>query len=471
MVALSKSWPLAKLNMRALALAPLLAVLLTSSAAGEPKRIPGLLFASGEVVVERGPAPIDPALPRGHRMTATPRPTTERTLCSPRHPVCVHGEKTGVSLLLALERLELAYERIVYVLDLPAPLLDADLGGSPALDLYLTHAPSTETGGVTPGTVTHLDLALAEEDSASAFCTHGGSDVSLQDATRCVAEAIAARLDAAESPSVRAAYAADLASWAVGPDLPFVEAIDDVQSNPQLAVVKRDRDALSLGGGLWFSFLDEAVGMAERGRIATTMLSLSRTTTRDLHPEWHNEPDTFDVLRHSLPGGRAQEAEVLAEWGHYRLFVGERSSDSQGLPWLGYFGRSVFDWTLKYSSLPRKVASSRALEPLGMAAVWLELDQVPLGAHLGVQIDWEEPVRFCWVVVGVDEAGKEVIRWDLPFLQSDNHQEKTLMNFESAAGLIFIGINLGGVDASHPFDPDAEPWEPHGFTLYLADLQ
>jgi hypothetical protein len=61
---------------------------------------------------------------------------------------------------------------------------------------------------------------------------------------------------------VRAAYAADLASWAVGPDLPFVEAIDDLQSNPQLAVIKRDRDTLSLGGGLWFSFLDEVLGDA-----------------------------------------------------------------------------------------------------------------------------------------------------------------------------------------------------------------
>jgi hypothetical protein len=33
-----------------------------------------------------------------------------------------------------------------------------------------------------------------------------------------------------------------------------------------------------------------------------------------------------------------------------------------------------------------------------------------------------------------------------------------------------VGTNLGGVDLAHPFDPDFEPFEPHGFTVYLAEL-
>ncbi len=489
---------------RAVAL-PVLVGLLTSTAAGEPQRVPGLLFAGGEVVPKLGPAPVDPALPRGHRITAIPRPKAQKTLCSPHMPVCVHAAAHDASLLPSLAHMESAYERVVYVLDLPAPRLDATLGGSPALDMYLgvrrPHAAerrdnveprahhdsklrpanAPETGASVAFTsaqsraqqlLTHFDPAWPSEDTTSLFCTYAESNLSLQDATRCVAEAVAARLDAAESPSLRSSYSSELAAWVAGPDAPLLEAVDDLQSNPQLAAVKRDRDPLSPAGSLWFSFLDAHLGVAGPAEVATTMLSLSRSTTDDLHPEWHNEPDTFDVLRRSLPGGRTQEADVLAEWGHYRFFLGERGGGgAQGLPWLGYFGRPVFDWTLSYSSLPRKVASSRALEPLGVAAVWLELDEVPLGARLGVQLDWEEPVRFRWLIVALDDAGAEVSRWDLPFLQSGHHQEKTLMNFEAAAGLVFIGVNLGGVDATHPFDPDAEPWEPHGFTLYLADLQ
>jgi hypothetical protein len=73
--------------------------------------------------------------------------------------------------------------------------------------------------------------------------------------------------------------------------------------------------------------------------------------------------------------------------------------------------------------------------------------------------------------VAVDGAGKEISRWQLPRLQRGTKLEKTLVNFEQAAGLMFVGVNLGGVDLAHPFDPDSYPWEPHAYTLYLADLR
>src|SRR5690606_22464409 len=121
---------------------------------------------------------------------------------------------------------------------------------------------------------------------------------------------------------------------------------------------------------------------------------------------------------------------LSSDWALTRAFMGSRSDGAHygDLGWTGDFGRLAMDWSVKYSSLPRHLASARAVEPLGVGAVWLELDQVPPGAQLGVRITWEEPVSFCWVVVAVDAQGREITRWDFPRLQRGTKLEKTLMN-------------------------------------------
>lgn len=457
----------------------LLACLLSAPAIGTPSRIPGALFGGGSQLREPTPVRVDPRLPRGHRVRFHDRPSLPARVCSHRRPVCAHANLHGRELDDALVELESAYERLVWVMALPAPLSDGSRGGSPALDVYLRPSPPNRRQGQESTLRRHpsqpevrLDPAYAAQDSASAFCLVFHTKLDAHAAARCVAGAIAARLDAAETPATRVAYANHMTSLSLGPDTALFESLDDFQANPQLAALPRDDSPLAPAGASWFAYLEGTLGRAVPGELATAMLTLSRDHTDDLHPEWHNEPDSFDVLRRSLPGGRPTEALVLSRWARHRWFLGERSVSQRPahLPWLGRFGRPSFDWNLRYSSLPRKVASSRALEPTGVATTYLELDEVPLGASLGVVIDWEEPVRFAWMIIGVDVEGRELMRWELPFLQTGTHQEKTLLNFEAAEGLLFIGVNLGGVDAQHPFDPDAEPWEPHAYTLYLADL-
>jgi hypothetical protein len=369
-------------------------------------------------------------------------------------------------LLEALGLLESAYEQLVYVMDYPAPLGDGARGGTPGLDLYLLG------GGASDEPEIGADPAQPTQDSAPGFCVTGGTHLTLQDAVRCVAGAIALRLDAAETPAIRSAYASYLAVLLAGPDESAIASADDAQSNPQIHSLSREITGLSQAGANWFAFLDEELSVGAPGDLPTMMLSLSRSVTTGTHPEWNNEPDIFDVLRRSLNGDPRAYADLFGKWAVARAFMGDRNDGSHrpALHWLGSSGRLAFDWKIAYSSLPRKVASARAIEPMGTSAVWLDLDGVPLGARLGVQIEWEEPVSFRWLVVGVDREGREVARWDVPYLERGTRVEKTLMNYEHAAGLMFIGINLGGVDLQHPFDPDSEPWEAHAYTLYLAEL-
>lgn len=137
---------------------------------------------------------------------------------------------------------------------------------------------------------------------------------------------------------------------------------------------------------------------------------------------------------------------------------------------LGNVGRVSFDWVVDYSSLPRHLAGPNPVYPLGAAYVWVELDSVPLHTTLALRAEWEAPVVFTWSVVAVDARGQEMNRWRLPYVERATSAETTIMNFEAAAGLLLIGTNLGAIDASHPFDPDQEPWEPHAYSVYLTEL-
>ncbi len=153
-------------------------------------------------------------------------------------------------------------------------------------------------------------------------------------------------------------------------------------------------------------------------------------------------------------------------------FVGTRGDGTlvPSLGWSGDFGRVRFDWSLPLSSLPRRVASQHPIFPTGSIYVWLDLDQPVQGETLAFQAEWEAPVSFQWTLVRVDAAGHELSRIDAPYQQRGTKVEQQLVNLEGAAGVMVVGVNLGGVDLAHPFDPDIAPAEPHECTVYLTKL-
>jgi hypothetical protein len=366
----------------------------------------------------------------------------------------------------ALSALETAYSKLVFALGLPAPASDLGEGGSDALDWYLT--PEASTGGEVRRAHTRHTLF----DTAAAYCASPGTHLWERQGTLCVAESIAWRINAATAPHIKRAYATH--AWlSIGhPTSADLEQIDDLQANPQLGIATRERHDVSEGASLWFEYLEQRLGRGAPLAVSTAMLAQSATQTPARSYEWQAEPDVFDVLRRTLDDKPRKVADLFLGFGVARAFLGSRD-DGTHMPtvgWAGRFGAARVDWSLRYSSLPRRVGVLRPLSPTGSVYVWLALDQVPAGKSLGFQAEWEPPAAFHWALVRVDKDGRELGRMLAPFTERGTEVEQTLVNFEGAAGVLVVGTSLGGVDPTHPFDPDVAPHEPHGCTVYLAAI-
>jgi hypothetical protein len=291
-----------------------------------------------------------------------------------------------------------------------------------------------------------------------------------------VGEAIAARLDAATTPDVRRSYATHL-WWATAANVPTpsdLTAIDDAQAHPERPLVARERSPHSEGSGaLFFEYLDGHRGRGRVGWVTTASLAAAAGFSRGEISRWHNEPDVFDVLRHTLDEKTGKLARLIGDFAVARAFLGTRDDGTHWprLGWLGGAGAVRFDWHLKSSSLPRRVATARPIAPNGAVYLWLELDDIELGTTLGFQAEWEPPVAFQWTLVRVAADGRELSRLVVPFKEQSAEVTQTITNLETAAGLLIVGTHLGGVDLLHPFDPDVAPFEPHSATVYVTKLK
>lgn len=445
-------------------------VLPPSPARAQPQRERPFLFGGGQPG-KKDPVQTDPWLPTGALVpTHLGRPATgEVPGCSFRAPVCVHrGPGVGPEAARnALEALESAYQALVVTLRLPRPASDLGAGGTDALDLYLTAGPSRLQVGVEP-------IIGGQFDRAAGFCTLGevGHERTRRDATLCVGEAIALALDPAETPHLRRAYAAHLWGLVGTPTAADLEAVDEVQAHPERALATRELGPSSEGAALLFEYLDARRGLGAPGTLATSMFSVAVTKTEPRAVLWNNSPDVFDALRRALDENPRDTAQLFADLAVTRGFVGARDDGSHlpAMEWTGSFGRARFDWSIKLSSLPRRVASLRPIEPLGATYVWLELDQDLGEKELGFQAEWESPVSFQWAIVRVGAEGEEIGRIYPPFVERGGAVEQTLSDLKGVRGLLIVGTNLGGVSLAHPFDPDYAPFEPHGCTVYLTKL-
>lgn len=432
-----------------------------------PRREPPLLLG-GPRDRTRKIVPVDPRLPTGARLGAAERPTEHDKSCSPRRPVCVHfrADQSG-EVANVLAELEWAYERVVLALALKAPISDWGEGGSDALDVYLGSSDVelvVEAGPLAQGAFTQ----------APAFCRFSSAHRSLlrRNATLCIGEAVALALDASEPPHVRRAFATAL-WWGIGaPTSLDFEAIDDVQASPEQPIVTRERTALSEGAAMFFSYLEEARSSGEPFQLSAALLALAASDPAEAELTYRNEPDVFDVLRHSLEEDSARFGALMVDFAISRAFVGHRD-DGQHLPalaWSGAFGRVRFDWLIPFSSLPRRVSVRPPVDSTGAALIWVDLDEVPIGAALAVRLEWEAPVTFQWQLVKVAGSGEEIGRVDVPYQERGREAEARLTRLDGARAVLIVGTNLEGIAIAHPFDPDIAPFEPHGVSVYLVRL-
>lgn len=442
-----------------------LALLVTSGVRADGE-IPGLLFQGG-IVVPPVPVVVDPRLPRGPALAWSLRPQNHVRDCSATYPLCVHGG-TASSRHTALSSLEHAYVRWTYVAQRPQPLGDLALGGGPQLDVYLKAQPEP--------LVVERDAPRLAADKSSGFCTLNPTAIHQTWLTLCVAEVASLGVDAALGDGLRRGWARhQIAPLVRANDTTSFAAIDKAQANPQAPPVTGEYSTLSDASSLFFNHLDANLGAAAHGDLPLAMLTLARPQGADAeaHPQWNDAPDMFDVLRRAFNDDGPRIATHLVNFAVWRAFVGSRADalHRPALAALGELGRVRFDWVLRYSSLPRHVAGPYPVYPLGAAYIWVELDGVVSDAPLAFRAEWEQPVQFQWALVRVDAQGRALSQVTLPYLERGSSVEKTLMNVGGAAGLLIVGANLGGIDPSHPFDPDQEPWEPHGYSIYLTLLE
>ncbi len=419
-----------------------------------------------------GPAPrrvrskpvYDPSLPTGAERAPQlylDEPGMSK-LCSPTRPVCVawSPDDHAVPVLDALSQLETAYDRFVLALQLPEPRYSDE-----AQPLCWQIA-----SGAKPLTIRLRPNLSAGFDTAAVVCHSGTAKFLARTAHLCVGEAIAARLDPAETPEVRRAYALEL-WWTIGGfSDDDATALAQAQSNPQAALLTRDSLNAAPAAALFFDYLDHMYGKESPLALPTGMLALSaQRTPRDAW-RYLNQPDVADVFRSTFD-------DDLPVWAHRLLdFAIERHQAIQGphalpaLSILGELAQPRVDWLIKASTLPRRVAPALPLQPWGSVCIQIDLDVSVEKLKLGVKVDWEHPVAMVWQVVKLDDSAREIGRIGVAFEERGHEFERRLVALEDTRSLLIVGTNLGGVDAAHPFDPDHEPFEPHGCTVYVGRL-
>jgi hypothetical protein len=444
-------------------------VLLTAAAGAAPKREPPLLFG-GPRPPAKSPIQLDPRLPTGGEVPATARrPTPSASLCSFTRPVCVHA--AGVAdgrLVAALDALEIAYERVILVLGLPAPRGDDGAGGSDALDWYLTAEPEL--------LVQQEPLVPGRMDSAAVFCQGGlaAGELERRQASLCVGRALANALDAGEGADAQRALALQL-WWITGAKTSLdVQVIDDAQRRPEQALAHDPAVPGDASGrfALLLEMLETTRSVAGPGVLSASLFSAAGSRTPVSAARFDNEPDVFDVLRHSVEEDSTRYADLLVDFSLRRALTGDRD-DGTRLPTLsfaGSFARAHYDWVIPFSSLPRRVLSGRPIAQSGAELIWVDLDEAPLGAALGLRVEWEAPVAFKWRILLIDAEGREVRRMDVTFQERGSSADARVLRLDGAKAAIVAGVNLGGVELAHPFDPDVAPFEPAACTIYLVAM-
>jgi hypothetical protein len=381
---------------------------------------------------------------------------------------------TSASVVLdTLKDLERASSMIVDTMGLPAPLFDGRLGGSPAFDLYLV-APGTHALGNAATTTGRDDPEPAPYDRASAFALLRDDLSGARRAhfvARAFASAIGWGIDAAESPVVREGNAGYIAELVAPCGAASSEAIDDFQSHPERAVIAPGARGLAVGMPLaWY--LDFTLGSGMPGAIPTALAFIGGQRTPNGNLRWENEPDLYDAIRGVLKA-RTPSVTIGDFWLEFaiaRLFMGSRD-DGVHFPetaFAGSAGRVRFDWSVPFSSLPRRLSPEHPIDPSGASFVWIDLRGAPANARLVFRVEWEAPVPFRWALVRIAADGTEASRVVITSQQKTTAAEKNLEGLEGLAGVAVVGVNVGDLALDDPFDPDHEPYEPHSYVLTIA---
>lgn len=394
---------------------------------------------------------LDSRLPVGERRFSKSEPSWSKQLCSHRESICFYwqSEIDEAKIKAWLDKAEEKWREWIVIDEMPAPLSAMNSKEQPQLRVHF---------GEGDGQAFPLRKSSIIGERHASFCTVTFDREMDSQLNRCLAGASALAINGAESSGTREAGYQLLRLEQAGVTRSSDDLCRSAAENAQLSFFARERSLSSSREALFLNYWAKQVMHPRAVDLAYQALALSRHVTTVGSARWHNQPDSLDVLRASISTTRTEIAKFYADFALAQWFEFEnlRSSDTV--------------WQLKSSELPRRVAASIPLEPLGTAYFKIKLDK-KLKAKLAMRAEWEHPVPMKWLLVQLDKDGLPIHRVDVAFLDHARSADRSFVPEAETDSILFIGVNLGAIEVAHQFDPDQEPWESHQLTLYLTEFE
>jgi hypothetical protein len=414
-------------------------------------------------------------IPGPYRHVRLPPPgVPSRRACSFREPVCVEADVgvAGEVTLGVLGVLERTWATLRGPLRIPPPSPSPEGGAR-----FVLHASNggaatrVEPWGRDPRSAIDRGVAWTQVDVQLGGCA----------LEHAVARAVvgAARIEhvPAMDPGSAEAQVDALARLLTPCAAPEPDALAHFQSNAEWAIPQslptrgaREQQLFMHGASAFYDWLDETRGIAP-GAVLRALWALSATSTSAGQPEWHNEPDTFDVLSATFADPNAPRLgydALLLDFAVARAVpVAENIRPWPSGKALARVAPVSADWDLPWPAQPRAVLPRRVIEPTGVGLVRVRTQGRRDNARLRVELLWEEHARLRVALVRVGPNGAFLGRNDLPVAhRKDTQAQMTLVNLEGAESVFVVLMNAG--DTAFTFDPDDEAWEGHGYMLTLA---
>lgn len=381
------------------------------------------------------------------------RPEWPLRSCDRDAPICVHARSTISPEILVHARVAMAtaWGAVIDTLRMPRPLSDGALGGDARLDVYLEDAHDPLVVGRDA-----LDL-LSDRDSASGFLVldeklaRAGGCALASTAARGVARVSALGLDVAEGEMVVDGFARRLGE-VVAPCPSLEDAgLAEIQARPWRGLL-----TTPFGAQLVARTLDVARGQG-LGAIVPGVLSMAINHHGIVVPKeddelgpahFHDDPGTFEVLAASLSdAGSSLEA----------LFLDVALARATAhIP-------PAWEWVVPASTLPRRFAVRRAIEPTGSTFVRIDVDKAPASDSIEMDLAWDGGSRFGWRVLKLDAQGKSLGEVPVPSLETQRKITIDVRHLANVRSILLCGVNLG--DPIRPWRAVEPPSQPHGYEL------
>ncbi len=404
-----------------------------------------LLLHTGPLRAEIALAPVGPVIDFARPPPIGP---SWSSACSFHHAVCVHAPPSvSPSLALAaLSSAENAWDVLTGALALPLP--DVDLEG--AWHIYLADGVAASGRALLTGRDPRARYDRGTSFALVDRATPPGCalDVAL---ARALARAAIWRAAPGTDEASANAQTEALVHLAV----PCADQSPDTlafQAHPERTLADPWSDAFDFGASLFFDWLD-ATFAREVGGLLRGLLALAPSRTPPGAWRWSATPSGYDVLRASLKGALSTGSTID---DIFVRFAVERARATPSVR---------VAWHIPWPEHARRLASPEPVYPTGASYVLVDHAGAPAGAKLRLEAQWEDYGRMRWVVVKLDARGQTLAEMPVPSLDRATHASLTVESLEGVDSLLLVGVNVGSTE--HPFDPDQEEWEPHGWLVTL----